>query len=200
MTIKINQSADRVEPPSIRLYGQKISAPRYNYRGTRELVYPTGPDNPSQAYYKNTGTNKYTDTINTMETTTLLHDGDREYRKRENIIYRGWVEVALIIDSKYNRTRYKALRPTTETGQAKIFFGNGSDGIDSIRTAETYYTLNGKDPVRTKANLYTGKFFIKRNSSGAGHTILKARTYVDGKESPVMKVELMVIRPDETLV
>lgn len=207
MTIKINQSADRVDPPSITLYGQRIDAPRYNYRGERVLIdnNPSAggtPVNPSDYVYsyKNTGTNRYTDTISTMEEVVSQHDSNIEVRKRESLLYRSNVEVRLIPDAKYTGTRYNPLRPTSPVGRAKIFYNNGSEGIRAIKTAETYYTVNGKDPVRTKANLYTGKFLIKRNESGGDNTILKARTYVNGQASPVMKVEFRIIRPNENLV
>ena len=179
MTIKINQSADRVDPPTITLIGQRIPQPFV-------------PGHPKGA--------NDTESITTMEEVISVHDGDLQVRKRESLLYRSNVEVRLAPDSKYTGTRYKPIRPTTATGQAKIFYDNGSEGIRAIKTAETYYTTNGKDPVRTKANLYTGKFLIKRNESGGDSTILKARTYVNGQASPVMKVEFRIIRPDETIV
>lgn len=61
-------------------------------------------------------------------------------------------------------------------------------------TAETYYTVNGKDPKRTKANLYTGSVLIRRNLSGSDNTIIKARTYYLGKWSKVKKVEIRITR------
>lgn len=179
MTIKINQSADRVDPPSIRLTGQKIPQPFF-------------PGHPLGTYD--------TETISTLEEVVSQHDSDTEVRKRESLLYRSNIEVALIPDAKYTANRYKALRPTTTTGQKPHFFDNGSNGRIGTKKSDTYYTLNGKDPVRTKANLYTGKFLIKRNESGGDNTILKAKTYVNGQESKVMKVELRIIRPDENLV
>jgi len=93
---------------------------------------------------------------------------------------------------------YGASRYATRSGNR--FIGAMQPGITGNTHAEIYYTLNGKDPVRTKANLYTGIFTVKRNESGSANTILKARTYCQGKASKVIKVEFRIIRPDENLV
>jgi hypothetical protein len=57
---------------------------------------------------------------------------------------------------------------------------------------EIYYTLNGKDPVRTKAYLYTGTFVLSDNKSGSDNTIIKARSYLNGLASDVAKIELRI--------
>ena len=57
---------------------------------------------------------------------------------------------------------------------------------------EIYYTLNGKDPVRTKAYLYTGPFTLSDNKSGSDNTIIKARSYINGLASDVAKIELRI--------
>ncbi|MCK5763848.1 MAG: hypothetical protein KAH05_06995 [Clostridiales bacterium] len=57
---------------------------------------------------------------------------------------------------------------------------------------EIYYTLNGKDPVRTKAYLYTGKFDLSTNQSGSDNTIIKTRSYINGLWSEIAKIELRI--------
>jgi hypothetical protein len=57
---------------------------------------------------------------------------------------------------------------------------------------EIYYTLNGKDPSRTKAYLYTGPFTLSDNKSGSDNTIVKARSYMNGLWSDVAKIELRI--------
>ena len=57
---------------------------------------------------------------------------------------------------------------------------------------EIYYTLNGKDPSRTKAYLYTGAFTLSDNTSGSDNTIVKARSYMNGLWSDVAKIELRI--------
>lgn len=73
---------------------------------------------------------------------------------------------------------------------------NNALGLES----ETYYTLNGKNPKRTKSNLYTGQIILRRNTSGSDNTILKARTYRAGKWSEVRKVEIRIVRKVATKV
>lgn len=63
---------------------------------------------------------------------------------------------------------------------------------------EIYYTLNGKDPVRTKAYLYTGAFTLSDNTSGSDNTIIKARSYLNGLWSDVAKIELRIANVDAT--
>lgn len=58
--------------------------------------------------------------------------------------------------------------------------------------AEIYYTVNGKDPSRTRSYLYTGQTELLGNSSGSDNTILKARTYYNGKASEVVTFEFRV--------
>lgn len=57
---------------------------------------------------------------------------------------------------------------------------------------EVYYTLNGKNPTRTKAYLYTGPFTLSDNKSGSDNTIIKARAYKNGIWSDVAKIELNI--------
>jgi hypothetical protein len=57
---------------------------------------------------------------------------------------------------------------------------------------EVYYTLNGKNPTRTKAYLYTGPFVLSENKSGSDNTIIKARAYKNGIWSDVAKIELVI--------
>ena len=66
--------------------------------------------------------------------------------------------------------------------------------------SETYYTLNGKDPKRTKTNLYTVPIILRSNTSGSDNIIFKARTYRAGQWSEVRKVEIRIVRKVSTKV
>jgi hypothetical protein len=77
------------------------------------------------------------------------------------------------------------------------FVGKKNMGSDNKvgNIAETYYTLNGKDPVRTKAYLYKGQAItLKTNKSGSDNTIIKARKYVAGQWSDIAVAEIKVIK------
>ncbi len=175
MTIKINQKNTKVDPPSITLYGQKITAPYHNQKGAYD-----------------------TDTINTLEEVVGVEQhGLTTVRKRESLLYRSDVDITFVLDKTYRLQSYGRSRQFAANEE---FIGAMLPGVSGNTHAEIYYTTNGKDPVRTKSNLYIGKFTIKRNESGTDSTILKARTYVQGKASEVIKVEFRIIRPDENLV
>jgi hypothetical protein len=132
-----------------------------------------------------------TDTITTLEETI---ESSTSVRKREVLVYRGNVTVSLVPDSTHNANSY------SNRDQVNDFIGVQDLGIAGTSRSETYYTLNGKDPKRTKSNLYAGKFIIRRNETGADNTIIKARTYVEGLSSSVMKVEIRIIRASDAIV
>ena len=64
---------------------------------------------------------------------------------------------------------------------------------DNINKAEIRYTLNGKDPSRTKYTIYRGSFTLSQNASGSDNIILKARVYRMGQWSPVKTVEVRIV-------
>jgi hypothetical protein len=76
------------------------------------------------------------------------------------------------------------------------FIGKKTMGSDNKvgETAEYFYTLNGKDPVRTKNYLYTGSVTLKGNKSGSDNTIIKVRKYAHGEWSDVAVAEIKIIK------
>jgi hypothetical protein len=79
-----------------------------------------------------------------------------------------------------------------EVNDNNVFVGEQSGGLEQNQTMYTYYTLNGKDPKRTKANLYTGPFTVRQNKSGGDNYTLKTRSYINGIASPVRTVEFRI--------
>jgi len=99
------------------------------------------------------------------------------------------------------------------------FEGSSNSSIESCsKNSETWYTYNGKDPVRTKANLYTFKDwddftnnpnpsgdlennitslgFVLRNSPTGNNLItIKAKTYWRGSESRIAVVTFKIAQP-----
>ena len=165
MSIKVNHSSERIDPPSFTLVGQKVV----------DGTYGGGND---------------TESITTQE---VVVDGT-EITKREEIVFRGDVSVTITPDTDYTSNSYSNREDDDIVGSTNV--SNNKVGEYS----ETYYTTNGKDPVRTKSNLYTGAFTIKRNLSGSDNIILKAKTYCQGKCSKVNKVEIRIIRSNDNLV
>jgi len=80
--------------------------------------------------------------------------------------------------------------PTYGTGD--FIGGQPFNGKTIGGNLEIYYTLNGKNPTRTKAYLYTGPFTLSDNKSGSDNTIVKARSYKNGIWSDVAYLGLII--------
>ena len=101
-------------------------------------------------------------------------------------------DVTVRIDCGYPQILYEdiATNPTDFQGRYNPINSDVMARVGDIevnRTAEVYYTLNGKDPIRTKSNLYTEPFTLHRDTAG-DKTIIKVKTYYDGKESEMETV------------
>jgi hypothetical protein len=113
-----------------------------------------------------------------------------DVRTRTRLDFRGRVRVRITPDDNWPSRTYNRRVLGDVVGRAV------QDNSHFGQRSETYYTLNGKDPVRTKANLYTGRFDIYRNGPGSGTIVLKARTYCQGYVSEVRTVEIKIIPKD----
>ena len=139
--------------------------------------------------------------------------------------------------------RVRIIITTIVTPRATYFRESGSfsglefEGSPSIgrnkstmnQEAETYYTLNGKDPIRTKANLYnyldlndaktttnpsSGApdndydylnlpslgFLFSASPTGSDFITIKAKTYQLGNESRISIARFKIARPKGSLV
>ncbi len=91
----------------------------------------------------------------------------------------------------------------------------------NLNYVETYYTLNGKDPIRTKASVYVYRdwsdvedydnpsddlaqvygniatlgFILSSSPTGSDYITLKAKSYQDGKESRVAIARFRIVAP-----
>jgi len=94
-------------------------------------------------------------------------------------------------------------------GYNKEFYGTfkGSDMVEPHQHSgspttyavgektETYFTLNGKNPIRTKSNLWTGRNVnIRENTAGMNEVILKVRTYGKGTWSDVTTIRFRIVK------
>jgi len=131
----------------------------------------------------------YSGAANQTITTQLeTIESDTEVRKREVLAFEGDVTVTLTPDTDYTANSYSNRAAGDIVGATPV----ASNEVAGY--SETYYTVNGKDPSRTKANLYTGAFSIRRNLSGHDNTVIKARSYVRGIASEVRTVEIRIAR------
>ena len=92
-----------------------------------------------------------------------------------------------------NQAVFNKTAGTREVNDNNIFVGEQSGGLTQNETMYTYYTLNGKNPIKTKANLYTGSFTVRQTKSGSDNYILKARSYINGAASPVRRVDFRIV-------
>jgi hypothetical protein len=132
-----------------------------------------------------------TDSVRTVQDVV---QEDNTVRNREEWVFYDDVTVTLTPDSKFDSNVYSNRSVTDFVGKTR------PDTDDVNLKADTYYTVNGKDPSRTKANLYTGHFVIKRNLSGTDNIVLKTKTYVQGQESKTRKIDFRIIRKRPNLV
>lgn len=139
-------------------------------------------------------TGLYADTSSTARSSLETVVDGTTVTKQSVLNFYGDVTITLTPDSKFDANSYTNRESGDIIGATAV-----SDNKVGLKS-ETYYTVNGKDPSRTKSNLYTGAFIVKHNKSGSDNFVLKARTYCQGKESPVMKVEFKINRADSSVV
>ena len=112
---------------------------------------------------------------------------------REVKVFQGRVKVQIIPDPTWKPARYSEANAHTN-GSTKVCGVTQTQKTQINKKSETWYTTNGKDPVRTKSKLYAGKSFtILRNESG-DNTVLKFRTYQGGRASDVRTIEFRILR------
>ena len=175
MSVKINHSTKRVNLPTVTLSGFVVQEDG-SYHKTNVLI----DVDPSETQTWTVSGKKTFGLTNPQ----ILIDG-MTVTKRKEIVFIGNVDLSISSDSKYHTKKY----PSSYT-----FIGKRKEKIEEINlNSETYYTLNGKDPIRTKNYLYTGPIVIRRNSSGSDKTTLKVRTFTNGLKSEVMKIEFRIL-------
>ncbi len=86
-------------------------------------------------------------------------------------------------------------------GSDKIFMGERWDiRKKKLRTpkigrySNIFYTLNGKDPRRTKSILWDGNIIILKENTIGDTVLLKARTYYQGEWSDAVTVEFRIVK------
>lgn len=182
MATKINHRDSRVDPPAIKITGKRVNTSD----GT--LYSAIDDSNPSVPV-------TYTTIDYTFDTKDIVVS-DTQVTNRDPYVFQGDVVITITPDSTHTSNSYS-------NRSSSDFVGKTAMGSDHkvAKYAETYYTVNGKDPVRTKANLYTGAFTIRANKFGSSDNIvLKAKTYVNGIWSEVMKVDFCINRIDNSKV
>ncbi len=187
MAIEINKPRYRVDPPTVILTG-KFQDVNNGAVNDSNVIISIGDNNVKQ------------DGLRVDHRTEMLFKDDvrvtltPDPNFRANDYSNSGIDVI-----PYNEvtTSTNAVIGKRPSGGAPAVQGSSGNVVYSGGTlvnekSDTYYTLNGKDPSRTKVNLYTGPFTIRRNTSGTDNIILKVRTYAEGKTSKVNKIELRI--------
>lgn len=132
----------------------------------------------------------------TITTQDVVIETDVDVRQREVLAFEGDVTITITPDTTWTANSYSNRSSGDIIGKTETA---ASSKINKY--SETYYTVNGKNPIRTKSNLYTGAFEIRANKFGSSdNIIIKARTYCGGQWSEVRKVEIRIVRTTQTNV
>ncbi len=136
-----------------------------------------------------------------------LVEGGGDYTNTAERVFYTPVTITITPDPKFSHNSYNSRTSgqfVGATGVVNTFHNPGTGNVQGLNiglNSETYYTLNGKNPKRTKSNLYTGIFTLRRNEeAGSDNLILKTRTYRAGQWSEVRKVEFRIVRNVKTQV
>jgi hypothetical protein len=103
------------------------------------------------------------------------------------------VEAGLTIDPQYHKNIRKYRRHKSYINP--LFIGVLRTHVNPRDYYSiTYYTLNGKDPTRTDSSIWKGKpLVIKNNIISSDNIVFKAKSYHNGVESEVTKVEFRIV-------
>ncbi len=178
--LHVNKESIRVGKPSVSINGKIV--------GSDGVIIATESWTPNQNDIEQIGV----DWSNQAER-VYYTDGD------------DWVQITLTPDPKFTAKPYPITAESEKYDGERIGLREFQGATPVIGNAlglesETYYTLNGKNPKRTKTNLYTGIFNLRRNTAGTDNIILKARTYRAGQWSEVRKVEIRIVKKIQTNV
>jgi len=186
----------QLNAPVIRLTGEEVDTSTGKViRNRTDDRSVTDPSNAQPARY----TSLTIISRNNKEITVspngkkVNHEGVHVFRKRivlelipvYNIYQYSIKYIKTAIDYYLNGSQM-----VTKTGRERI-----PTSIVIGKRAEVYFTLNGKPPKRTKSNLWLGApITIKGNPAGMNETVLKARTYYDGKWSEVITIRFRITK------
>ena len=95
-------------------------------------------------------------------------------------------------NSNYNNANAKIASTTFQGKETSGKFSQATLVQNNI--AYIYYTLNGKDPSRTKSNLYTGPIKLRHNQASGDNVVIMARVYFNGHFSDVSVANIGIAR------
>ena len=182
----------QLNAPAIRLTGEEVDTSTGKVlRNRTDDRSVTDPSNAQPARY----TSLTIVSRNNKEITVspggkkVNHEGVHVFRKRVILelvpVYNLYPHA---IKNIYSAIDYalRGSQVSTRTSAGTIVIG---------KRAEVYFSLNGKAPKRTKSSLWLGApITIKGNPAGMNETVLKARTYYDGKWSEIITIRFRITK------
>ena len=146
---------------------------------------------------------------NTPSTSTLTIGGVTQLDEENDNILSFFDDVRVIITTVATPRKYYA----RTSGKLSSLEFEGKHNVSLINVnevAETYYTLNGKEPVRTRANIYNYRdrnntdngdlgFILSASSTGSNLITVKAATYQNGCKSRIAIATFKIIQTQNTL-
>jgi len=135
-----------------------------------------------------------TDPNNTSTKTFSIEDGSIE----QSMVFSGYVDLTMTSAGVPMRTRANTFPPSSRP----TFYGDLAGVLnDSPQTdaAEIRYTVNGKDPSRTKYYRWgidssAEAIRLQMDKTGSSETVIKARTYYRGRWSDATTIRLKIAK------
>jgi len=173
---------------------RKLEMPQIRIKGTR-IVFTTGtgtgqPRRTTQSYSEWVTTSK-----TRKEKNAKYRNPDLVIRNDSVLTFQGTVKIKMrtpntsLKDYARQQRLFQSENNSKNNDLIEIGEINPTSGKGEIR-----YTLNGKDPSRTKYKIYKNDFKIKNGTIGAEKVILKARLYTRGRWSDVTSVEFKIVQ------
>tara|TARA_Y100000310_G_scaffold319966_1_gene375876 strand:- start:13092 stop:13694 length:603 start_codon:yes stop_codon:yes gene_type:complete len=179
---------------------RQLTKPTITITGKRINIGTTQSDTQAQPAHADTVDTAYTfDHSEVVGTPTGTRIDVRAGLLDKSAIPTFWGNVTLTLSTDYTTTVYN---PTgVYIGRQRVADVNRGNKalVDVGGTAELIYTINGKDPTRTKSNLYvvgaTSPVTIRRNNGEA--ITIKAKVYRGQDASPVTIARIRIVNRGE---
>lgn len=156
-----------------------VAAPTIRLRGTLILVNSLG---------------QITDEVSVNNTyNKIVQLGKKKFRNYGILIFRGKVRVKAQVP--YTVKTYGGYTNANERQSDLVYVGEQITGNNTNR-AEIVFSLNGKDPKRTQKYIYKAPITLRGNLSG-DNTVIKARTYYQGRWSVVTTIEIAIVQSNQ---
>lgn len=165
---------------------RKLEMPRIQIRG-RRVIHKDGSSQPSRSLQNYN--NVFVGAKIRSEKNTNFRNPSLVIRNDPILTFKDRVTIDMTTPNTSLKD-YRKQKKAFKVDGDKINLGelNPTSGKGEIR-----YTLNGKDPCRTKFKIFQDEFVIRKGTIGSEKVILKARLFTRGKWSDITSVEFKLM-------